>query len=256
MYYPRDCEMLTNGNQILCGDEWKAEKLGAFWRRPITWCFIKSDRAGLIIDLSINFRLTGESDGPCNINEWTYLYFFYYFFSSKKNDFCYFPRQCSLSRVGSNHKRKNCLLQEHSLSFANLPLPIEKGGNYENVRVVSHESPHLEILPFITVFSFFFFFFFTDGMTYQKPHIFTSSLSVRSFCCKSMGRYCIVYCVLYLVCCYIMPLYIAFAQSTMYVCCNTVSSICPRACQRLFTVVYCVLYTVYCLMSTLCYDRL
>ena len=42
------------------GDQWKAEKLGAFWRWPITRCFIKSDRAGLIIDHSIIFRLNGE----------------------------------------------------------------------------------------------------------------------------------------------------------------------------------------------------
>ena len=26
-----------------CGDQWKAEKLGAFWRWPITRCLIKSD---------------------------------------------------------------------------------------------------------------------------------------------------------------------------------------------------------------------
>ena len=40
--------------RLPCGDQWKAEKLGAFWRWPITRCFIKSDRAGLIIDHSIN----------------------------------------------------------------------------------------------------------------------------------------------------------------------------------------------------------
>ena len=43
-----------------CGSQWKAEKLGAFWHWPITRCFIKSDRAKLIIEHSINFRLDGE----------------------------------------------------------------------------------------------------------------------------------------------------------------------------------------------------
>ena len=42
------------------GDQWKAEKLGAFWCWPVTRCFIKSNRAGLIIEHSINFRLNGE----------------------------------------------------------------------------------------------------------------------------------------------------------------------------------------------------
>ena len=39
----------------------KAEKLEA-----LTRCFIKSDRAGLIIVHSINFALTANIDGPCN----------------------------------------------------------------------------------------------------------------------------------------------------------------------------------------------
>ena len=30
-----------------CGDQWKAEKLGAFWRWPITRCLIKSDSSKL-----------------------------------------------------------------------------------------------------------------------------------------------------------------------------------------------------------------
>ena len=30
-----------------CGDQWKAEKLGAFWRWPITRCLIKSDSSYL-----------------------------------------------------------------------------------------------------------------------------------------------------------------------------------------------------------------
>ena len=46
--------------KLPCGDQWKAEKLGAFWRWPITRCFIKSDSAGLFIDHSINFSLNGE----------------------------------------------------------------------------------------------------------------------------------------------------------------------------------------------------
>ena len=45
--------------RLPCDDQWKAEKLG-FWRWPITRCFIKSDRAGLFIEHSINFRLNGE----------------------------------------------------------------------------------------------------------------------------------------------------------------------------------------------------
>ena len=52
-------------NRLPCGDQWKAKKLGAFWRWPITRCFIKSDRAGLIIVHCINFCLNG--DGPCNM---------------------------------------------------------------------------------------------------------------------------------------------------------------------------------------------
>ena len=43
-----------------CSDQWKAEKLGTFWRWPVTRCVIESDRAGLIIEHSINFRLNGE----------------------------------------------------------------------------------------------------------------------------------------------------------------------------------------------------
>ena len=58
MYYPRGYEMLET--RLPCGDQWKAEKLGALWRLPITRCFIKSDSAGLIIDHYINFRLNGE----------------------------------------------------------------------------------------------------------------------------------------------------------------------------------------------------
>ena len=46
--------------RLPCGDQWKAEKLAAFWRWPITRCFIKSERAGLIIDHSIIFCLDGE----------------------------------------------------------------------------------------------------------------------------------------------------------------------------------------------------
>ena len=46
--------------RLPCGDQWKAEKLGGFWRWPITRCFIKSYRAGLFIVHSINFRLNGE----------------------------------------------------------------------------------------------------------------------------------------------------------------------------------------------------
>ena len=60
MYYPRSYEMLNNGNQTTVRWPWKPEKWGAFWRWPIIRCFIKSDRAGLIIDLSINFRLNGK----------------------------------------------------------------------------------------------------------------------------------------------------------------------------------------------------
>ena len=46
--------------RLLCGDPWEAEKLGAFWRWPITRCFIESHRAGLIIQHSINFHLNSE----------------------------------------------------------------------------------------------------------------------------------------------------------------------------------------------------
>ena len=46
--------------RLPCGDQWKAEKLGAFWRWPITRCYIQSDRAWLIIGHSMNFRLNGE----------------------------------------------------------------------------------------------------------------------------------------------------------------------------------------------------
>ena len=42
------------------GDQWKAEKLRVFRRWPISRCFTKSDRAGLFIEHSINFRLNGE----------------------------------------------------------------------------------------------------------------------------------------------------------------------------------------------------
>ena len=47
--------------RLLCGDQWKAEKLGAFQRWPITTCrcIIKSDSAELFIEHSINFRLNG-----------------------------------------------------------------------------------------------------------------------------------------------------------------------------------------------------
>ena len=46
--------------RLPCGDQWKAEKLGAFWRWPITRCVSKSDKAGLIVMHSMNFRLNGE----------------------------------------------------------------------------------------------------------------------------------------------------------------------------------------------------
>ena len=46
--------------RLPCGDHWKAENLGVFRRWPITRCFIKSDRAVLFIEHSINFRLNGE----------------------------------------------------------------------------------------------------------------------------------------------------------------------------------------------------
>ena len=48
-----------------CGDQWKAEKLGAFWRWPITRCLIKSDSSSLIIEHTENFALSGNSHGPC-----------------------------------------------------------------------------------------------------------------------------------------------------------------------------------------------
>ena len=60
MYYPCDYKLLTNETRLPCGDQWKAEKIGAFWHWPIVRCFIKSDRAGLIIEDSINFHLNGE----------------------------------------------------------------------------------------------------------------------------------------------------------------------------------------------------
>ena len=46
--------------RLPCGDQWKADKIGAFWRWSITRCFIESDSVGLIIEYSINFRLNGE----------------------------------------------------------------------------------------------------------------------------------------------------------------------------------------------------
>ena len=46
--------------RLSLGDQWKAEKLGVFRRWPITRCFIKSDRAGLFIEHSINFPHNGE----------------------------------------------------------------------------------------------------------------------------------------------------------------------------------------------------
>ena len=46
--------------RLSCGDQWKAENLGAFWRWPIIRCFFKSDKAGLIIENSINIRVNGE----------------------------------------------------------------------------------------------------------------------------------------------------------------------------------------------------
>ena len=53
--------------RLSCDDQRKVEKLVALWRWSITRCFIKSDRAGLIIDHSINFRLNANIDGPCNL---------------------------------------------------------------------------------------------------------------------------------------------------------------------------------------------
>ena len=46
--------------RLPCGDQWKAMKSAAFWHWPITRCFIQSDRARLIINQSINFRLNAE----------------------------------------------------------------------------------------------------------------------------------------------------------------------------------------------------
>ena len=54
--------------RLPCGDQWKAEKLGAFWRRPKTRCFIKSDRPGLIIKHSIYFRLNANIDGSISLD--------------------------------------------------------------------------------------------------------------------------------------------------------------------------------------------
>ena len=48
--------------RLLCDDQWKAEKSGAFLPWPITRCFTKRDGAGLIIEHSINFC----PDGQCN----------------------------------------------------------------------------------------------------------------------------------------------------------------------------------------------
>ena len=47
--------------RLPCGGRWKAEKLGAFWRWPVTRRFIKNDKAGLIIEHSINLRLNGRA---------------------------------------------------------------------------------------------------------------------------------------------------------------------------------------------------
>ena len=97
MYYPRDYEMLTNGNQSTVWWPIKSREIRSFFalwtdarrpvprlwirsaevqggtslgewehnnnflRWPVTRCFIKRDRAGLIIiDHSLNFRLNGE----------------------------------------------------------------------------------------------------------------------------------------------------------------------------------------------------
>ena len=60
MYYPRGYGMLTNETRLPRGDQWKAEKLGAFWRWPITRCLIKSVSAGLFIEHSKSLRLNGE----------------------------------------------------------------------------------------------------------------------------------------------------------------------------------------------------
>ena len=49
-----------------CGDQWKAEKLWAFWRWPITRCLTIATVASLIIEHTVNFALSCKSHGPCN----------------------------------------------------------------------------------------------------------------------------------------------------------------------------------------------
>ena len=64
--------------RLRCGDQWKAEKLGAFWHWPITKCLIKSYRAGLIIEHSVNFPLNGEHLWAVQFQP-KYTVYFYFF---------------------------------------------------------------------------------------------------------------------------------------------------------------------------------
>ena len=69
MYYPRGNEMLTNRNQTPGVVTNEKPRNKEFLRWPITRCFIKNDRAGLIIEHSTNFRLNANIDRPCNFND-------------------------------------------------------------------------------------------------------------------------------------------------------------------------------------------
>ena len=49
-----------------CGDQWKAEKLGAFCADQKLDVSSKVIVASLIIEHTVNFALSGNSHGPCN----------------------------------------------------------------------------------------------------------------------------------------------------------------------------------------------
>ena len=68
MYYPRGYEMLTNGNQTTVWRPMKSREIRSFFGADQKLdVSSKAIVASLIIEHTVNFALSGNSHGPCNL---------------------------------------------------------------------------------------------------------------------------------------------------------------------------------------------
>ena len=69
MYYPRGYEMLTNGNQTTMWRPMKSREIRSFLALTKLDVSSKAIVASSIIEHTVNFALSGNIHGPCNLQK-------------------------------------------------------------------------------------------------------------------------------------------------------------------------------------------